>query len=428
MTTDPFTRRAMLRQAGAGMLFSGAAAAGMAGRAEAQEAAAAPAGRRLVNVAEIGADRTGRTDSSASFQRAIDMLAPTGGTLYIPAGTYKIAQTLVWQNPENRRAPGILFQGDGQHSTVLLSQVSAGPLLRVRGVRMAGHVDTSFFWGGGIRDLTLSGDGSGPGQHGVEVLGWYYGEIYNCHFLAFGGDGIRAVTDLSVNPNVDFTSSTLFVRGTMFERLGGWGFNDTSLAQGAPAWSWDRVIFVMCRGGGAHVRSAAHSFTSCSFGLCGRQSERGPMASTAYGLYFDGSATSAAQQIVHGCEFDSNLTAHIGARYLSTSTFLSNRFIFNDPFHEGRHFPAKAIEIGAGDAQATILGLLFRQSFFRIDGPWEVVAFDFVNNAHVRDVEIGGSVFAAAAGARVTRYRGHDPEGHGAAYGYVIHDWTLNNS
>jgi hypothetical protein len=72
--------------------------------------------------------------------------------------------------------------------------------------------------------------------------------------------------------------------------------------------------------------------------------------------------------------------------------------------------------------------VLFRQSFFRIDGPWEVVGFDFANTLHVRDVEIGGSVFAAAAGSRVTRYRGADPEGRGRAYGYVIHDWTLNNS
>lgn len=427
MTTDPFTRRAMLRQAGAGMFFTGAAAAGMAGPADAQEAAPAPVGR-VVSVAAMGADASGRSDAAASFQRAIDLLAPTGGTLYVPAGTYRIGQTLVWQNATDRRAPGILFKGDGQHSTVLQSEIRAGPLLRVRGVRTSGPVSTTFFWGGGIRDLTLRGNYGGAGQHGLEVLGWYYGEIFNCLFTAFGGDGIRAVNDLSVNPNVDFTSSTLFVRGTMFERLGGWGFHDASAAQGAPAWSWDRVLFVMCRGGGAHVRSAGHSFTSCSFGLCGRQSERGPVAATAYGLYFDGSATSAAQQIVHGCEFDSNRTAHIGARYLSTSSFLSNRFIFNDLYREGRLFPATGIEIGVGDAQATILGLLFRQSFFRVDRAGEVVAFDFANNAHVRDVEIGGSVFANAAGARLTRYRGHDPEGRGAAYGYVIHDWTLNNS
>jgi hypothetical protein len=197
---------------------------------------------------------------------------------------------------------------------VLQSEIASGPLLRVRGVRTTPPVATTFFWGGGIRDLTLRGNGGGADQHGVEVLGWYHGEINNCQFTGFGGDGIRAATDLSVNPNPDFTSSCLFVRGTMFERLGGWGFHDTSAGQGAPGWSWDRVLFVMCRAGGAHVRSGAHSFTSCGFGANGRQSERGPFATTAYGLYYDGSVSAAAQQIVHGCEFDSNLTAHIGAR------------------------------------------------------------------------------------------------------------------
>jgi hypothetical protein len=423
--TDPFTRRDLLRNTGAGLLASGAVVAGMpapAGAQGAQGAGAESTGRRLVNVVQLGADRTGRTDASAQFQQAIDMLAPTGGTLYIPAGSYKIGQTLVWKNDENRRAPGILFLGDGVHSTVLLSEISSGPLLRVRGVKSSGHVDTSLFWGGGLRDLSLRGNDAGPGQHGLEVLGWCYGEIHNCHFVGFGGDGIRALTDLALSPNPDFTSSTLFVRGTWFERLGGWGFIDTSVAQGAPGWSWDRVVFIMCRRGGAHVRSGAHSFTSCSFGLNGWQSERGPVADTAYGLYFDGGATACSQQIVQGCEFDNNLTAHIGARFLAASSFFSNRFNFNDYLHLGRLCPAKGIEIGIGDYNACVLGVLFRQSFFRIDMAGEMIAYDFVNSANVRDVEIGGSVFTIPAGAHVTRYRGHDPQGHGAAYGYIIHD------
>lgn len=418
MTTDPFTRRAMLRHVGAGVLLSGASAAGSAETQTAPD----PAARRVVNVVEAGADRTGQRDASAAFQRAIDMLAPTGGVLYVPAGEYRIERTLVWQNRENRRAPGILFQGDGQHSTVLNSRISAGPLLRVRGVRTTAPVDTSFFWGGGIRDLTIRGTDGGSGQHGLEVLGWYYGEIQNCHFVTLGGDGIRALTDLNVDPNPDFTSSILFVRAVWFERLGGWGFIDTSAFQGAPGWSWDRTVFIMCRKGGAHVRSGGHSFTTCSFAFCGWQGEQGPTVPAAYGLYFDGAATACSQQIVHGCEFDNNLTAHIGARFLAASCFFANRFIFNDRFGTGHLCPGKGVEIGVGDVHATVLGVLFRQSFFRVDIAGDMVGFDFVNNANVHDVEIGGSVFTAPDGARVTRYRGHNPGGLGTAHGYVIHD------
>ena len=195
-----------------------------------------------------------------------------------------------------------------------------------------------------------------------------------------------------------------------------------SQVQGAPAWSWDRCTFVYCRQGGALVRSGSQSFTKCSFSGCGWQSERGPTAEAAYGLYFDGAATTCSQQWVEGCEFDTNLTGHIGARFLAASTFVNNRFIFSDRHAPGRLRPAVGVEIGVGDANATILGIEFRQSFFRLDLAGQAVAFDFANSANVRDVEIGGSVFTEPSGAAVTRYRGHDPAGRGAAYGYVIRD------
>jgi hypothetical protein len=408
----------MLGGLGTGLLMG---SSGARSGATAPETAASPDARRLINVVEAGADRGGQADSAPAFQHAIDTIAPTGGIIYVPAGNYRFDRTVAWINRDNARKPGILFQGDGVHSTVLHSNFRSGPLLRVRGVRSAGPVDTSFFWGGGLRDLTIQGNG-GDAQHGLEVLGWYYGEIQNCHFVGLGGDGIRAITDLSVSPNPDFTSSILFLRGVWFERLGGWGFIDTSDYQGAPAWSWDRCVFVLCRKGGAQVRSGGQSFTSCSFSMCGWLSESEPPAASAYGLYFDGAASACSQQWIEGCEFDSNLTAHVGARFLAASSFLNNRFIFSDRTGSGHMLPAVGISIGLGDVNATIFGVQFRQNFFRLDLAGRAVAFDFVNHANVRDVEIGGSVFTAPAGAELLRYRGHDPGGHGAAYGYVIHD------
>jgi hypothetical protein len=403
---------------GTGVLAAGLGQAWAGGSA----AQRAPLVGRVVDAASLGADPTGREDAAPALQRAIDQLAPTGGTLYLPAGRYRIGRTLVWQNPANARAPGISIQGDGMHSTVLRSAIRSGPLLRVRGVPTAGPVDTTFFWGGGLRDLTVEGDNAGPEQHGLEVLGWYYGEIENCNFVGLGGDGIRAAVDLALDANPDYTSSTLFVRGVWFERLGGWGFRDLSEYQGAPAWSWDRCVFVFCRAGGALVRSGGQGFTKCTFSGCGWQSERGPQAPSAYGLYFDGAVTTCSQQWVEGCEFDTNLTAHIGARFLSASTFADNRFIFNDRHAPGRISPPVGVEIGSGDAHATVRGVAFEQSFFRFDIPGEAVGFDFANNANVRDIEIRGSVFSELRGSVVTRYRGQDPAGRGADFGYVIRD------
>ena len=414
------TRRGVLGTIGTGLVLSTSAST-----AQTPGSGVAPqmAGR-LLNVVQLGADPSGGSDSSAAFQQAIDEVAPTGGTIYVPAGRYVIGRTLTWQNPRNARAPGILFQGDGPHSTVLVAQARSGPLLRVRGVPSRGPISTTFFWGGGIKNLTIEGGGGGgAGQHGLDVLGWYYGEIDNCHFVRLGGHGIQCSVDLGIDANPDYTSSTLFVRGTWFERLGGWGFLDASNYQGAPAWSWDRCIFVFCRQGGAHVRSGGHSFTKCSFSGCGWQSEGSATGSPGYGLYFDGAATPCSQHLVEGCEFDTNLRAHVGARFLMASTFMNNRFIASDRHRRGRLDPTIGVELGSGDANATLRGVSFQQNFFRFDVPGEAVAYDFANSANVRDIEIANSVFTQAPGRSViTRYRGDNPGNQGNAFGFVIRD------
>ena len=55
----------------------------------------------VVNVLDYGADPTGSTDSQPAIQAAIDSLSTTssasatgGGTVYIPAGKFKINSTL----------------------------------------------------------------------------------------------------------------------------------------------------------------------------------------------------------------------------------------------------------------------------------------------------------------------------------------------
>lgn len=70
----------------------------------------------VVNVLDFGADPTGVADSTTAIQAAIDSLAPTssaitpanagGGTVYLPAGKYRITDTLLI-------GYGITLQGDG---------------------------------------------------------------------------------------------------------------------------------------------------------------------------------------------------------------------------------------------------------------------------------------------------------------------------
>ena len=92
------------------------------------------------------------------------------------------------------------------------------------------------------------------------------------------------------------------------------------------------------------------------------------------------------------------------------------------PFACGERAPPIGVEIGSGDANATVRGVAFEQSFFRFDIPGAAVAFDFANSANVRDIEIRGTVFSELSGSGITRYRGQDPAGRGADFGYVIAD------
>ncbi|MDO8330195.1 MAG: glycosyl hydrolase family 28-related protein [Fluviicoccus sp.] len=409
-----------------------AGTAGLAASMAGGSAAAMPElgryGKRLVNVIDLGAVPDGVTDSAQAFQKAIDALTSTGGIVYIPAGNYVIGSTLIWANPVNRRVSGILFQGDGQHTSTLNSRVKSGPLLRVRGVPRVGPVSTTFFWGGGIHDLGLRGSGGGADHDAVEILGWWNGSIENCLISGFSRHGIRAITDLALNPNPDFTASTLLVKAVQIERCGGWGFRDDSGNQGAPSWSWDHCLFGLCRLGGAYVQSSSHSFVKCSFSACGWRHESDKPAAAAYGLFFAGTMTVASRQWVEGCEFDTNLTAHIGARFLCCSSFINNRFIFHDRYKAGRLCPLAGVELGTGDARAAIRSVEFRQSFFRFDRGGETTGFLWANTVNVRDIEIINTVFSNSVGGdlHLSRYGGMELSRTASDFGYNIRDRELS--
>lgn len=388
----------------------------------------ASARKRDINVQDLGADPSGKEDSTDALQEAINRLTRTGGQIYVPEGVYLISRTLEMTNPENARGPAVLFYGDGEQVSILKSRVQTGPLLRVRGVPQKGPISSTFFRGGGMKDLGLDGSSGGPEQDALEVLGWWHAEISHVRITQFSRHGIRAITDRVINPNPDFTAAVLFLRSVLVERCGGWGFIDDGGPQGAPAWSWDRCVFSMCYRGGAYIQSSSHSFTKCAFSGCGWQSEKTPPAKEAWGLFFDGSVTATSRQWVEGCEFDTNLTAHIGARFLSSSTFLNNRFIFNDRYKAGRLCPYAGVQIGVGDARAAIRSVEFRQTIFRFDKGGEAVGFDWINTANVRDIDIRGSIFSdnSKNTLALTRYRGNNPGGRGAEFGYVINDRDQN--
>lgn len=374
-------------------------------------AGAVPAGVSVNVVADFGADPTGTVDSSGSFQLAFDYLLRGGGTLNVPQGVFRIDRTVSLMNSSPLRRSGITVRGVGRYSSIIRSFVGDGPVFDIRGVPSTSVNSTTFFWGGGFHGLGFEAAGAAArGGRGLDVLGWWFGELLDCRFSGYGSDCLRVLSDLSVNPNPDFTASTLFVRYCSFERCGGFGFRDFGGGQSAPTWSWDRCIFVLCRLGGGFVRSSAHSFTKCSFMGCGWAAEIGSPANLAYGLAFDGSATVSARHLVEGCEFDNNLTAHISARNLSSCSFVNNRFIFGDRFGLRRLSPSVGVSFGADDSIGSIQSSEFIQSFFRFDAAGDAVGFLAKVGCQVVDSRVDRSMFVDNTLGRVTvvRFKGFE--------------------
>ena len=77
----------------------------------------ASSGSGLVSVKDFGAVGNGVTDDTAAIQDAIDTLsAAGGGTVFLPAGAYKITSNIniTWPSSLDQNVPGrITFRGEG---------------------------------------------------------------------------------------------------------------------------------------------------------------------------------------------------------------------------------------------------------------------------------------------------------------------------
>lgn len=102
--------------------------------------------RELIYVTDLGVDKTGTNDCSATVQAIIDELEARigvsnygGGVIYFPAGTYKFTTGLTINNSF------ITLQGQGTQSTSLIFHNATGTCIDIDGTSV----------GGGIRDVRI---------------------------------------------------------------------------------------------------------------------------------------------------------------------------------------------------------------------------------------------------------------------------------
>jgi hypothetical protein len=155
----------------------------------------------ITSVKNFGAVGDGVTDDTAAIQNAINYTgSKLGGTILLPAGSYKITSTL------SCLYPNILFVGDGSdepHDKSGVSQgaaaatklvwagASGGTMLNIGSVN---GVDNIKYSGGGVRSIffdsgcTTNGTGA---SYGIDLVSFNAGVFENVMFREFQDYGIR---------------------------------------------------------------------------------------------------------------------------------------------------------------------------------------------------------------------------------------------
>jgi hypothetical protein len=142
----------------------------------------------------------GRADDTAAIQAALDV-GRNGKAVYLPAGTYRITKTLVFQGP----AVGCLVVGHGRDTQLVWDGPEGGRMFRSNGVAYS-------------RYIGLSWDGRGKAAVGFDHASEkrFETEVRHEHeaFRNFTGFGIR------VGHEQNQASAEILYRNCLFEKCG----------------------------------------------------------------------------------------------------------------------------------------------------------------------------------------------------------------
>jgi hypothetical protein len=104
-----------------------------------------------VSALDFGADSTGATDSTAAIQAAINAVQLTGGTVYFPAGTYKISSALTISSGF------VSLVGSGRLSTLITTTSTTANILTI---------STSYVQ---VNNMSLTGPGAAVSTAGTAI-------------------------------------------------------------------------------------------------------------------------------------------------------------------------------------------------------------------------------------------------------------------
>ena len=376
--------------------------------------------RDVVSVKDFGAVGDGVNDDTAKIQAAINYLMPTGGTLYFPAGTYKTTDTLSMINPDNSRKSSIHFIGQGRQSTFIKPYLTNKPAIKIRGVPTVGPVNTTFYWGGELRDMTIDGTNSTGNSDAIDFMGVYYFTVDNCYIYKWR-HGIIQRNDLVVDPNPDFSSTTISIKNTWIFYNRGIGIYQTG---GISPFGWliENCSIGLCGLAGAVIVGGGCVVTRSAFSLCGFSAENTLVSSGAIGLQVGMTSRTLNNIEVSFCEFDSNTGKHISLDNWQGADIHDNRFIHNDRYSIGSLTPAQGLAITTNGAGSVVKDVSFTRNFFRIDTVGVMTGVAFNTTSNVTNVRIESTTFSDQTGgaATITKYSGYTANNMHLRQNYII--------
>jgi hypothetical protein len=124
----------------------------------------------------------GRVRKASDIQQAFDGLPETGGTVYLPSGTYEVEQTL---NLELKEGQHLFLVGDGRTTKLVNVNTSGGALMHIVGAVGTWWPDLRIT----IRDLTFAGNH----DSGDALIIEYPNDtmVDSCAFFGHGGKAIH---------------------------------------------------------------------------------------------------------------------------------------------------------------------------------------------------------------------------------------------
>ena len=410
---------------------------------------------QLINVKQFGAKGDLNFNSTQYLQNAIDFCIDNWiSDLHIPEGIFRVSQSLVIANKSNgfsnvdTRPAGINLIGKGTNHTIFRSWSGhTGPMIKVQGLANNGSnfISSTYINGGSIKGIEFQGVAQGGvNNHGIEILAWWNANIKDCKISGFNGDGIRVISDVSVDSNPDFSAS---VNGKfenlIIERNKGYGFNDNGsilnpgtqnekvIGQGSPHAIFEHCIFILNEKGGAFIQSSAMSFTSCSIAANGWYSEIVPNSNVGYGLFYAGSnSTFNGRHIVQNCEFDNNKTAHIAINSMSNSRFIGNRFIHDDRNTSEINPSNVSVIFDPNLDREVIKNVEFKSNFFRTVNKGEFPALtlfdwkttDNVSHIYIENNSYTDNTLAPVTKVSLTTFNNYMHGNHHLKNNYVLKD------